>query len=256
LPTYGVLAAIGLILGLTLNVRLAVRDGIDEEKSWNLGIIAIVAAVLGSKLLLVITNWSYYSANPRALLGIGFLQAGGVYYGGIIAAVLASVVYMKLSRMPMLRTCDAFAPGIAFGHGIGRLGCLAAGCCYGKPTDLPWGITFTDPLAYKLAGTPLHISLHPTQIYEFLVEMVLALFLLAMWKRRTFSGQIIGSYAFLYGVVRFFLEFLRNDPERGSLFGGAITITQLISVIFVIVGGVLWMKGPNSKIVGPAPATT
>ncbi|HUQ49815.1 MAG TPA: prolipoprotein diacylglyceryl transferase family protein, partial [Terriglobales bacterium] len=190
LPTYGVIAAAGLILGLMLNIRLAVRDGLDEEKSWNLGIVAILSAILGSKILLIVIEWKHFSNNWRTLLDASFIQSAGVYYGGLIGALLASVIYMKLKGMPILRTCDAFAPGVAFGHGLGRLGCFAAGCCYGRPTDLPWGITFTNPWAQKSVGTPLNVSLHPAQLYEFLTEMLITFVLLALWKRKQFPGQV------------------------------------------------------------------
>lgn len=256
LPTYGVIAASGLILGLLLNVRLAVRDRINEDKAWNLGVIAILAAVVGSKLLFIIVEWDFYSTHPRALLDSSFIQSGGVYYGGLIGAIVASVIYMRLAKMPVLRTCDAFAPGVAFGHGLGRLGCLTAGCCYGAPTNLPWAVIFTNPLAATGAGTPLGIPLHPSQIYEFLAEMVITSILLLLWRRRSFAGQIIGAYAFLYGVARFFLEFLRGDPGRGSAFGGMLSLTQAISIVFVIVGGILWIRREPRPVHQPAPVAS
>src|SRR5882757_3672102 len=156
------MAAIGLIVGLIINVNLARRDGIDEDFAWNLGLVSILAGVVGSKLLLVINDPSYL-AQPLRLL-----QAGGVWSGGLIAAVSIGLLYVAYSKNPLLKTLDAFTPGIAFGHAVGRLGCFAAGCCYGKPTDMPWGIVFTNPLANSLVGTPLNVRMHPTQLYEFL----------------------------------------------------------------------------------------
>ncbi len=256
LPTYGVVAAAGLIIGLLLNVRLAARDGIDEDKAWNVGVIAILSAIAGAKLLMIFTDDQYSLSNWRALFSMSFLQSGGVYSGGLIAAVAASVWYLRRSQMPVLRSFDAFAPGIAFGHGLGRLGCLAAGCCYGAQTNMPWAVIFTNPLAAKGAGTPLGIPLHPSQVYEFMAEMVITSILLLLWRHRSFPGQIIGTYAFLYGVARFFLEFLRGDPGRGSVFGGLITLTQLISIIFVLVGGALWLRREPRPVPPPAPVTS
>jgi phosphatidylglycerol:prolipoprotein diacylglycerol transferase len=242
LYTYGFLAAIGLITALTLIVRFAKRDGIDEEKTWNLGLLVIVTGVAGAKLLLVINDWAYYSVHRGEILSLNIFQAGGVYSGGLIVGTTAGILFILWKRMPLLRTLDAFAPGVAFGHGIGRLGCFAAGCCYGKPTDAPWGVTFTNPLAAKIVGTPLGIRLHPTQIYEFLADM--AIFALLVWltRHRKFPGQIMGTYFFLYGIARFFIEFYRADPERGSVFGGLMSLTQLLAIVFVIVGGILWMQ--------------
>jgi phosphatidylglycerol---prolipoprotein diacylglyceryl transferase len=242
LPTYGVMAALGLIVALSLVVRAAKREGLDPDQAWNLGIIAILASMIGSKVLLIINDWSYYSHNPRAIFSLATLQAYGVFYGGLLAAIAACVWYMHRHHMPMLKTCDVFAPGIALGHAIGRLGCFAAGCCYGKPTSLPWGVTFTNPLAAEWVGTPLGVPLHPTQIYEFIVEMANFAFLWWLLKRKRFDGQVMGAYLFIYGIARFFLEFLRADPERGSAFNGLMSLTQLISILMVIAGGVLWMR--------------
>jgi len=250
LATYGVLVALALIIGLFTVVRFARREGIDPERAWSLGIVCIFAALIGAKLLLVLNEWDFYVHNPSALFSLNFLQQAGVFSGGVVAALAAGLVYGLRHRMPVFKTMDVFAPGLALGHAIGRLGCFAAGCCYGKPTNLPWGVTFTSPLA-QLAGTPLGIPLHPTQIYEFLVEMFNFALLVWLFRRKKFDGQIFGTYLFLYGIARYFLEFLRGDPDRGSVFNGLMTATQLISVLMVIAGGLLWMRMPRRQ---PEPA--
>lgn len=241
-PTYGVLAAAGLILGLILCVRYAKRDGLDEDKCWNMGVISIFGGIFGAKLLLLVMDWSYYSQHPREIFTFNMLQTGGVWYGGLIGAVATGTIITILYRMPVLRTADAYAPGIAFGHSLGRLGCLAAGCCYGKPTDVSWGVVFRDPRAHQLTGTPLGVRLHPTQIYEWAAEFAIFLVLVWLHKRRSFAGQVAGTYLFLFGIARFIIEFWRDDPERGSVFGGAISGTQLISVLLVVFGGALWLR--------------
>jgi len=252
LPTYGFLAAVGLLVGLSVCVRNAARQGIDADKTWNLGILAILAGIVGAKLLMVLNDWNYYKEHPRQIFSLTTLQAGGVWSGGLVLAVLVAWWYIRRNRIPVLRTCDAFAPGIALGHAIGRLGCFAAGCCWGKPTHLPWGVTFTNPLAALLVGTPLGVRLHPTQIYEMLVE--LANFFLLTWllRRKKFDGQVIGAYMFVYGIARFFLEFLRDDPDRGSVLGGLMSGTQLLAIGLVIAGGVLWMRGGRPEIAASA----
>ena len=242
LPTYGFLAAVGLLAGLAISVRYARRHGMDPDKTWNLGILAILAGIVGAKLLLVVNDWAFYWAHPRDIFSLATLQAGGVWSGGLVAAVLVSWWYVRRNRLPVLKTCDVFAPGIALGHAIGRLGCFAAGCCWGKPTTLPWGVTFTNPLAGELVGTPLGVRLHPTQLYEMALE--LANFCLLAWVlgRKRFDGQVIGTYMFVYGFVRYFLEFLRDDPERGSVLHGFMSGTQLVSIGLVIAGGLLWLR--------------
>jgi len=134
------------------------------------------------------------------------------------------------------------------GHAIGRLGCFAAGCCYGKPTQAWWGVTFTNPLANQLVGTPLNEALEPTQLFEAAVEFANFLVLMWMLKRKKFDGQVIGAYLILYGVARYFMEYLRGDPGRGSVFGGLMTGTQLISIFLVVIGGVIWwLRGNEAR---------
>lgn len=251
LPTYGVLVALGVITGLTMAAKVGRRQGLDPDNVWNLGILAVLSAIVGAKILLIVNDWSWYTAHPGEIFSFATLQAGGVFYGGLIAAIAASVWYIRRHHMPALRTCDSFAPGLALGHSIGRLGCFAAGCCYGKPTEHFWGVTFTNPLAKEWVGTPLGVRIQPTQLFESAVELANFLFLYWLVKRKKFEGQVIGSYLFIYGVARYFLEFIRDDPDRGSLFGGAMTGTQFISILLVVAGGLLWLR--RSRI-QPQPA--
>lgn len=247
LYTYGVLAAIGLIVGLTLIVHLAKRDGIDEEKTWNLGLVCIISGVIGAKLLLIVNDWAYYSVHWREIFSSNIFQAGGVFSGALVLGTIAALLFIRWKQMPLLRTVDALAPGIVLGHAIGRLGCFAAGCCYGKPTGVPWGVTFTDPAAKAIVGAPLNVRTHPTQLYEFLADMAIFAVLLVLSRHRKFPGQIMGTYAFLYGIARFFIEFYRDDPERGSVFGGVMTLTQLLAIFFVVLGAILWMQHDDQK---------
>ena len=242
LPTYGLLVATGVIVGLAVAARLSERQGIDPEKAWNLGILVVLGAIVGAKLLLIINDFGYYSQHPREIFSLSVLQAGGVFYGGVITGLALSVWYIRKNHMPWLRTADAFAPGLALGHAIGRIGCFAAGCCYGKPTGHWWGVTFTSQFAHDRLGTPLNVPLEPTQLFESAVELVNFFILYWLIKRKKFEGQVMGTYLFLYGVARFFLEFIRDDPDRGSVFGGAMTGTQLISIFLVIIGGILWLR--------------
>lgn len=247
LPTYGFLVASGVLIGLWISVRNSERRGIDGEKAWNLGILVVLCGILGSKILYILVDWSYYAANPREIFSLNTLQAGGVFSGGLIAAFAAAAWYVHRHRMPPLGTCDAFAPGLALGHAIGRLGCFAAGCCYGKPTSHWWGVTFHDPLAAQVSGTPLNVAIQPTQLFESAVELANFLFLYWLIGRKKFEGQVIGSYLFIYGVARYFLEFIRDDPDRGSMFGGAMTGTQFISLCLVVAGGLLWLRRAQIK---------
>jgi phosphatidylglycerol:prolipoprotein diacylglycerol transferase len=258
LPTYGFLVSTGVLIGIWVSVRNSRRLGIDGEKAWNLGILVVLCGIMGAKILYVINDWSYYSTYPGEIFSLETLQAGGVFSGGLLAAFAAAAWYVWRNHLPPLGACDAFAPGLALGHAIGRLGCFAAGCCYGKPTHHFWGVTFTNPLVER-AGMPLDrlgVPLQPTQLFESAVE--LANFFVLMWllKRRKFHGQIIGSFIFLYGFARFFLEYLRDDPGRGSVFGGAMTGTQLIAIGLVLGGGFIWWLRPGAKAAPARSANT
>jgi phosphatidylglycerol:prolipoprotein diacylglycerol transferase len=247
LPTYGFLVSMGVLVGLWISVRNSERLGIDGDKAWNLGILVVLCGILGAKVLYVINDWGAYKNHLGDIFSLETLQAGGVFSGGLIAAFLAAAWYVHKNHMSALGTCDAFAPGLALGHAIGRIGCFAAGCCYGKETHHWWGVTFTNPLAAEITGTPLGRPLEPTQLFESAVEFANFLFLMWLLKRRKFDGQIFGAFMFIYGVARFFLEYLRDDPGRGSVFGGAMTGTQLVAVGLVLAGGLIWWLRPGAK---------
>lgn len=250
LPTYGLLVALGVLTGLFVTAKLAPSQGINPDDAWNLGVLVVLAAIVGAKLLLVINDFSFYMAHPGEIFSLAMVQAGGVFYGGVIAALVTAAYYMRKHHMPALRTSDTFAPGLALGHSIGRLGCFAAGCCFGKPTNHWWGVTFTNPLAHSISSTPLNVPIEPTQLFESAIELANFFILWALLRHKKFEGQVIGAYLFLYGVARFFIEFIRDDPDRGSMFNGALTGTQFISILLVIAGGILWLrrKAPQPQL--------
>jgi len=201
--------------------------GLDQTRVLDLGIYIIISALVGAKLLLLVTDFRTFAADPRELLTLA--RSGGVFYGGLILAVSVAFWYIARHRMPFWTTCDVFAPGIALGHVTGRLGCLAAGCCYGRPTDVAWGITFTNPLAASVVGTPLNIRLHPTQLYEAGAELLILILLLITERRgRPFSGRTFWGYMLLYAISRYIIEFYRGDP-RGMLLG--MSTSQVISLV-------------------------
>ena len=238
LPSYGLLVAVGVLLGLMLSVRYSQRLGINPDDSWNLGILVVLAGILGAKILLIVNDWGFYTRNPGEIFSVNTLRSGGVFSGGLLAGLAAAAWYMYRHKMPPLRTCDAFAPGLAIGHAIGRLGCFSAGCCYGKETHAAWAVVFTNPLSQA----PLNVGLEPTQLIEAVVEFFNFLLLLWILKRRHADGQVFGTYLILYGIARFFIEFLRGDPGRGEVLGGAMTGTQLIAIGLVVVGGLFWLR--------------
>jgi phosphatidylglycerol:prolipoprotein diacylglycerol transferase len=228
--TYGVLLAAAYLLGLKFAMVRARTRGLDPARTLDLGIYIIVSALIGAKLLLLIVEFDTFRQSPGELLTLA--RSGGVFYGGLILAVTVALWYMRRHRMPMWTTCDVFAPGIALGHAVGRLGCLAAGCCFGRPTGVPWAVTFTHPEAAANVGTPLNVPLHPTQLYESGAELLILLLLLATEKKgRPFAGRTFWLYLLLYGVSRFVIEFFRGD-DRGLVFD-LLPTSQFISLVLI-----------------------
>jgi phosphatidylglycerol:prolipoprotein diacylglycerol transferase len=248
LPTYGTLVAIAFLVSLWLAARAGARYGLEREKVYNLGIYATLAGLAGAKLSLILFDLPYYLEHAAEIFSFSFLQAAGVFQGGLMLALAVSWLYMRRQKMPPLRTCDVFAPGLALGHGIGRLGCFAAGCCWGVPTKAPWAVVFRNPDAKAISGTPLGIPLHPTQLYEASAEFVIAWALLWHVGRKHKEGSTIGLYLVLYSIVRFLVEFVRTH-EQELPFGLPLSITQWMSLFLLGVGVYLMVR--RSRVAEP-----
>lgn len=225
--SYGVLLAAAYLAGLWLATTRAKAAGLDSTKVLDLGIWVIIAALVGAKALLFIVDFQHFTSSWDEFTTL--LRSGGVFYGGLIGAIVVCVYLLRKHRLPLWQSGDLFAPGIALGYMVGRLGCLMAGCCYGRPTDVAWAITFTDPVATQNVGTPLGVPLHPTQIYESAAGLVILLALLALERvGRRFPGRTFWAFVLLYSISRFIIEFFRGD-ERGII--AALSTSQFISVV-------------------------
>src|SRR5262245_45716372 len=188
--------------------------------------------------MLVLVDFDYFRSQPRELLSL--VRAGGVFYGGLLAALGVAILLVKRYQLRIWTTADLFAPGIALGHVVGRLGCLMAGCCYGTPTSMPWAITFTNPLAASNVGTPLGIPLHPTQLYDAGAELLILGVLLATERRgKPFEGRTFWLYMLLYGISRFIVEFYRGD-DRGVIMG--VSTSQFVSLLVVPLAIVMLLR--------------
>jgi phosphatidylglycerol---prolipoprotein diacylglyceryl transferase len=246
--TYGVLLAAAYLFGLKLAMVRAKSRNLDQTRILDLGIYIIISALVGAKLLLLVTDFRTFTDNPRELLSLA--RSGGVFYGGLILAVSVALWYIRRIGLPLWTTCDVFAPGIALGHVVGRLGCLFAGCCYGKPTSVPWAITFTDPFAATNVGTPLNVPLHPTQVYEAGAEALILLVLLGTESRgRPYPGRTFWLYILLYSISRYVIEIYRGDP-RGAI--GVFSTSQFISLLLapLAIGMLLYLgrrQAPEPK---------
>jgi phosphatidylglycerol:prolipoprotein diacylglycerol transferase len=254
LPTYGVLVALAFLAGLMITVRLARRSGLNPELITNLAVYCALAGLLGAKLLMIVFDWDYFRSQPGQIFSLSTLQAAGVFQGGLVLAILTAFLYVRHHGLPWLETADTFAPGVALGHSIGRLGCFAAGCCWGNACSLPWAVTFHSVDAYALTGVPLEIPLHPSQLYELGTEAILFVFLYWLFARPHAPGKVIGAYLVLSSAARFGIEFTRFH-EQALPFGLALSITQWIAIGLAGVGAVLLLRPPASANVKPSFAT-
>ena len=234
LHTYGVLVAAAFLAALWMAGRLAKQKHLDQEKVTNLGIYCAMAAIGGAKLMMIIVE------RPSDIFSLATLQAAGIFYGGLLAALAVGWWYMRRTKLPALETADVFAPAIALGHGIGRLGCFAAGCCWGIECRRPWAVTFTDPAANNLVGVPLNTPLHPTQLYEAFAEFCIFAILYRRLQSAHRPGDIISLYLVLYSAVRFVVEFFREHQQANPF--GPFNTSQWISLALFAVGAAHFLR--------------
>jgi len=241
--TYGLLVAAGFFLGLGLAVRQARKEGIPADKIIDLGFYILLSAIMGSRLFFIFLNYSYYIKNPLDIFKIW--EGGLVFYGGVLFAIPSVIWYAKKNGLGIWMTADVFAPSIAIGHALGRLGCFFAGCCYGKPAEsLPWAVKFTNPQSLAQIGIPLH----PTQLYESAGEFINFLILIALRRNKSFNGQLFMTYLLLYSVLRFIVEFFRGDVSRGFI-TPQLSVSQGISILMFLVAaaGLIILRQRNSR---------
>ncbi len=247
LPTYGVLLAAGFLSALALLRKRAPRFGIAPDAAADVALWLLIGGLVGAKVLLIIVEWPRYVTSLAGLLELA--RSAGVFYGGLLGSLLTLVLLIRKHDLPFFSFLDAAAPSAVVGQAIGRLGCLAAGCCWGRECHLPWAITFTDPIAEQNVGVPLHVPLHPTQLYEALGLTVLLVLLLRFEKAR-FSGQTFGWYLIGAAILRGTVELFRGDP-RGSV-GDVLSTSQFIAIGMLVAGiGILVLRRRRAV---PVPA--
>jgi phosphatidylglycerol---prolipoprotein diacylglyceryl transferase len=247
LPTYGLLVALAFLAGLWMTSRLSRRAALPVDAVMNLGIYTAIAGMAGAKLMMILLDLRYYTSNPGEILSLATLQAGGIFYGGLVLALVTAFLYMRRKNLPGLATADVFAPGLALGHAIGRLGCFAAGCCWGVECRLPWAVTFTNPEAHRLVGVPLGIPLHPTQLYEAAGEALIFAVLYRRFHKPHRPGAIIGLYLVLYSAVRFFVEFVRAH-DQANPYTGPFVAEQWIALALMALGVFLMRRGRTQAV--------
>lgn len=224
--TYGFLIAIGFLSCIFTVQKLAGRAGLDKERVLDLCFWMLIVGFIGARVLYVFTRLDYFMDDPAAILRVW--EGGLVFFGGPLACIVLAIWYMPRYKLPFWKTGDVLVPGLTIAHMFGRFGCLAAGCCYGKPTGGSWGIRLDSELVERsLRGVPLH----PTQLYEAAALFVLFLGLLRVTKTKTFDGQVTLTYFMAYPVIRSIIEVFRGDEIRGFVIDGILSTSQFISIL-------------------------
>jgi phosphatidylglycerol:prolipoprotein diacylglycerol transferase len=246
IPAYGALAAVGVLLALLMAQRTARIAGLDGRKVWNLCVVALIAALAGSRLLLVALNWSDLRLHPMWLLGLAMIHHPLLACFGGLAAVVVAVLYGRSQRLPLWSTADALAAPVALGLAFEQLGALLAGSGYGVEAGTGiaarWAVTYTHPLAALWSGTPMGVALHPAQAYAALGFLTLSIFLLFWLRYRQQAGDVAGLLLLGAGVLVFVTEFWRDTEGRGALLGGALDGPQAAAVALVVVGGLVMLE--------------
>lgn len=226
LPTYGLLLCVAILVGVRLSVARAEKHDLPPNFVYATASVAILVALLGARL----TDWLVHP-GPISLGGVG--SGAGTFLGGFLLAVCATGIAARRAKISFWRLTDSFAPGLALGVAIVRIGCFAAGCDYGKPTEFAWGVVFTSPVAAQITGVPLGVRLHPSQLYESALGLLIFGALLALERKPQPPGFLILAFVSFYAAGRFFLEFLRGDMDRGLW--GPLSTSQWLSLLTLVV---------------------
>ena len=240
--SYGFMLALSFLVGIVLAARRAGRRGIAPEIIYDLSIILVLGAVIGSRGLYILTH----RENFKSILDvIAIWQGGATYYGGLILAVAGAVVYLRRKKIPFFRVADIMAPSVAAGVFITRVGCFLSGCCFGNPTSCPTGVVFPagSPAGHYHPG----ITIHPTQVYSSFYGLVIFLILILLDRKQHFDGFLFSWLCILYGTARFTVDYFRYYEDSAMVAGG-LTNNQVISILLILFGVVYLVVGRARKV--------
>jgi phosphatidylglycerol:prolipoprotein diacylglycerol transferase len=242
---YGFMMALGVAFGFWFLYVQSKKQGLNASKMMDFAFFTILISLVGAKLILLIGNFSYYLNYPGELFSLA--RSGGVFQGGLIFGFIFALLYLRKHKIPTWKAADIIGTALALGHGFGRIGCFSAGCCYGRVCSVPWGVTFQNDYSHDLVGVPLNTSIHPTQLYEAVLNFLNFFILFLILRKKKFDGQVFSFYIINYSIIRYVVEFYRGDhPEKLFLIRGSsaylsFSVPQLFCVIGAIGGIVLYL---------------
>lgn len=250
--TYGFLLALGVLLAILLSLKLGKKENLDIQVLSDFGFYTILVGLLGAKLFLFVTEWKYYTEVPGRIPSL--ITSAGTFYGGLICGAIFVLWYVRKHKLNLRVIGDVMLPAVALAHFFGRMGCFMAGCCWGREAEgCAIAVTFPQE-GFQSTGVPPHTPLYPTQITESILNLLNFIFLMILFKKKKFQGQVMAVYIFNYSLIRFCIEFFRGDNDRGYVFGGtdhpfsSLSVPQLISIFGIIMAIVLYTRfKKNSK---------
>ena len=254
IPSYGALAAIGVLLALVLAQRTARIVHIHPNHLWNLCIIALFTAIVGSRILLVIVNWTVLRSHPAWLLGLAMIHHPLLAGAGATLGLVAAALYARWQKLPLLATADALVPPIALGLAFEQIGALLAGSGYGTGTHVRWAVVYTSPLAERWSGAPIGIPVHPVQAYAALGFLTIAICLLIWLPLIGQHGDVAGWFLISTGITTYITEFWRDPIGRGAVLGGALKGPQVAAIVLVIAGALLLLERKRDGASATTPA--
>ncbi|MCB0285076.1 MAG: prolipoprotein diacylglyceryl transferase [Calditrichia bacterium] len=237
--SYGLMLATAFMVGMYLTTRLVRQRNMDEDAVVNLAFGIIISAIVGSRLLYVLTHlsefegrWQYtfLPIQPDGSIGL----SGLIFLGGFIGAVITGYIYVRMKKLPVWKTADSVAPSLALGLAFGRIGCFLNGCCFGRACDLPWGVQF--PVGSPATAFMGDVHLHPTQLYSSAYALLIFALLIWMNHKKMADGIMAGTFLVLYGLSRFTVDFFRYYESQMQV--GPLYMNQVISIILIL-GGLL-----------------
>jgi phosphatidylglycerol:prolipoprotein diacylglycerol transferase len=248
IPSYGAIAALGILLALTLALRTARIVGVNPNQLWSLSILALFTALAGSRLLLVILNWTVVRSHPAWLLSLAMIHHPLLAAVGSLCALIAAVSFARRKQMPLRSTADAMAAPLALCLAFEQLGALLAGSGYGTETSVRWAVTYTNPYAAIWSGAPLGVPLHPVQAYAALAFLTIAVSMLVWLPYRRQQGDIAGLWLLSTGADVYFTEFWRDPEGRGALLHGLLDGPQIAAIALVLAGALLLRQRGKAQI--------
>jgi phosphatidylglycerol:prolipoprotein diacylglycerol transferase len=250
--TYGFMMALGVAMAIWFVYVQGKKQGLQAEKLVDMAFFTIIIALIGAKLVLLFSNFSYYMKYPGEIFSLA--RSGGVFQGGLAAGLIFALWYLHKHRIPTWKTGDVVGPALALGHGFGRIGCFSAGCCYGRECPNFLGVTFHNEYSHNLTGIPINESLHPVQLYESVLNFLNFFILFWVLRKKRFDGQVFMLYIMNYSIIRYFTEFYRGDhPDKAVLIKGSspylsLTYPQVFCILGFIVGLVLYLILKKRKV--------